>query len=306
MFKFKNTINKNNKEFVNSSNKIKTGLSALFNGKKLDEDILEEFENLMITADININIVNEIVEFLRKNKFDKSITVEEIKEIIFKKIKNVFSGITNKNIELNTKPYVMMFLGVNGSGKTTVIGKLAYQLKQEGKKVLLAGCDTFRVGATEQLSIWKDRAGVDIVSAEKDGEDPASVAYKAIVKAKQENYDVLLIDTAGRLQNNTNLMNELSKIEKVIKKVDESAPHNSVIVLDGTTGQNAIKQVELFQKYVNIDNIIINKMDGSSKGGILVSIVDKFKKPVLAVGVGEGIEDIENFDVDEFVSGLLG
>lgn len=306
MFKFKNTINKNNKEFVNSSNKIKTGLSALFNGKKLDEDILEEFENLMITADININIVNEIVEFLRKNKFDKSITVEEIKEIIFKKIKNVFSGITNKNIELNIKPYVMMFLGVNGSGKTTIIGKLAYQLKQEGKKVLLAGCDTFRVGATEQLSIWKDRAGVDIVSAEKEGEDPASVAYKAIVKAKQENYDVLLIDTAGRLQNNTNLMNELSKIEKVIKKVDETAPHNSVIVLDGTTGQNAIKQVELFQKYVNIDNIIINKMDGTSKGGILVSIVDKFKKPILAVGVGEGIEDIENFDVDEFVSGLLG
>ena len=306
MFKFKNTINKNNKEFVNSSNKIKTGLSALFNGKKLDEDILEEFENLMITADININIVNEIVEFLRKNKFDKSITVEEIKEIIFKKIKNVFSGITNKNIELNIKPYVMMFLGVNGSGKTTIIGKLAYQLKQEGKKVLLAGCDTFRVGATEQLSIWKDRAGVDIVSAEKEGEDPASVAYKAIVKAKQENYDVLLIDTAGRLQNNTNLMNELSKIEKVIKKVDETAPHNSVIVLDGTTGQNAIKQVELFQKYVNIDNIIINKMDGTSKGGILVSIVDKFKKPILAVGVGEGVEDIENFDVDGFVGGLLG
>ena len=306
MFKFKNTINKNNKEFINSSNKIKTGLSALFNGKKLDEDILEEFENLMITADININIVNDIVEFLRKNKFDKNITTEEVKEIIFKKIKNVFSGVVSKNIELNKTPYVMMFLGVNGSGKTTVIGKLAYQLKQEGKKVLLAGCDTFRVGATEQLSIWKDRAGVDIVSAEKEGEDPASVAYKAIVKAKQENYDVLLIDTAGRLQNNTNLMNELSKIEKVIKKVDESAPHNSVIVLDGTTGQNAIKQVELFQKYVNIDNIIINKMDGSSKGGILVSIVDKFKKPVLAVGVGEGVEDIKNFDVDEFVSGLLG
>lgn len=306
MFKFKNTINKNNEEFINSSNKIKTGLSALFNGKKLDENILEEFENLMITADININIVNDIVEFLRKHKFDKNITAEEVKEIIFKKIKSVFNGVVNKNIELNTKPYVMMFLGVNGSGKTTIIGKLAYQLKQEGKKVLLAGCDTFRVGATEQLSIWKDRAGVDIVSAEKEGEDPASVAYKAIVKAKQENYDVLLIDTAGRLQNNTNLMNELSKIEKVIKKVDETAPHNSVIVLDGTSGQNTVKQVELFQKYVNIDNIIINKMDGTSKGGILVSIVDRFKKPILAVGVGERIEDIENFDVDEFVSGLLG
>ena len=306
MFKFKNTINKNNEEFINSSNKIKTGLSALFNGKKLDENILEEFENLMITADININIVNDIVEFLRKHKFDKNITTEEVKEIIFKKIKSVFNGVANKNIELDKKPYVMMFLGVNGSGKTTIIGKLAHQLKQEGKKVLLAGCDTFRVGATEQLSIWKDRANVDIVSTEKEGEDPASVAYRAIVKAKQENYDVLLIDTAGRLQNNTNLMNELSKIEKVVKKVDETAPHNSVIVLDGTTGQNAIKQVELFQKYVNIDNIIINKMDGTSKGGILVSIVDKFKKPILAVGVGEGIEDIENFDVDEFVGGLLG
>lgn len=306
MFKFKNTINKNDKEFINSSNKIKTGLSALFNGKKLDDNVLEEFENLMITADININIVNRIVEFLRKNKFDKNITAEEVKDIVFKKIKNVFNGVVNKDIELDKKPYVMMFLGVNGSGKTTIIGKLAHQLKQDGKKVLLAGCDTFRVGATEQLNIWKDRANVDIVSAEKDGEDPASVAYRAILKAKQENYDVLLIDTAGRLQNNTNLMNELSKIEKVIKKVDESAPHNSVIVLDGTTGQNAIKQVELFQKYVNIDNIVINKMDGSSRGGILVSIVDRFRKPILAVGVGEGIEDIENFDVDEFVSGLLG
>lgn len=305
MFKFMNTISKNDKELINSSSKIKSGLSALFNGKKLDENILEELENLMITADININIVNDIIEFLRKNKFDKSITADEVKDIIFKKIKNIFNGIINKNITLDKKPYVMMFLGVNGSGKTTIIGKLAHQLKQDGKKVLLAGCDTFRVGATEQLSIWKDRAGADIVSAEKEGEDPASVAYKAIIKAKQEDYDVLLIDTAGRLQNNTNLMNELSKIEKVVKKIDETAPHNSVIVLDGTTGQNAIKQVELFQKYVNIDNIIINKMDGTSKGGILVSIVDKFKKPILAVGVGEKIEDIKNFDADEFINNLL-
>lgn len=305
MFRFSNTINKNDEELAKSSSKIKNGLLSIFNSKKLDENMLEELEELLITSDININIVNEIIDFLRKNKFDKSITIDDVKSIIFKKIKNTFSGIVNKEVTLDKKPYVMMFLGVNGSGKTTVIGKLAYQLKQNDKKVLLAACDTFRVGAMEQLKIWAKRAGVDIVTAEKEGEDPASVAYKAMIKAQQNDYDVLLIDTAGRLQNNVNLMNELSKVEKIIKKIDNSAPHNNVIVLDATSGQNTIKQVDLFQKYVNIDNIIINKMDGTSKGGILVSIVDKFKKPILAVGVGEKIEDIKNFDVDEFINNLL-
>ena len=305
MFRFSNTINKNDEELAKSSSKIKNGLLSIFNSKKLDENMLEELEELLITSDININIVNEIIDFLRKNKFDKSITIDDVKSIIFKKIKNTFSGILNKEVTLDKKPYVMMILGVNGSGKTTVIGKLAYQLKQNDKKVLLAACDTFRVGATEQLKIWAKRAGVDIVTAEKEGEDPASVAYKAMIKAQQNDYDVLLIDTAGRLQTNVNLMNELSKVEKIIKKIDNSAPHNNVIVLDATSGQNTIKQVDLFQKYVNIDNIIINKMDGTSKGGILVSIVDKFKKPILAVGVGEKIEDIKNFDVDEFINNLL-
>ena len=305
MFRFSSTISNNDKELSKTSTKIKSGLSAIFSGKKIDDNMLEELENLLITSDININIVNDIINYLNKNKFDKNVSIDDIKEIIYKKIKNIFIDVHEKNIEFDKKPYIMMFLGVNGSGKTTIIGKLAYQLKENGKKVLLAACDTFRVGATEQLKIWSEKAQVDIITANKDGEDPASVAYRAVLKAKQENYDVLLIDTAGRLQNNSNLMNELSKIEKVIKKIDNTAPHNNVIVLDATTGQNSIKQVELFQKYVTIDNIVINKMDGTSKGGILVSIVDKFKKPIFAVGVGEKIDDIKNFDIDEFIKNLL-
>lgn len=305
MFKFLNTVNRNDEELKKSSSKIKSGLSAIFSGKKLDKETLENLEELLITADINVNIVNDIISFLEKNKYDKNISIDEIKDIIFKKINMIFSDITYKDIDFCKKPYIMMFLGVNGSGKTTIIGKLAYQLKQNNKKVLLAACDTFRVGATEQLKIWAEKANVDIITAEKTGEDPASVAYKSVLKATNENYDILLIDTAGRLQNNTNLMGELAKIEKVIKKIDNTAPHNNVIVLDATTGQNSIKQVELFQKYVSVDNIIINKMDGTSKGGILVSIIDKFKKPILAIGVGEQIEDIKNFDKEEFIKSLL-
>ena len=283
--------------------KIKTGLSSIFTGKKLDEEMIEELENILITSDINVNIVNNITNFLRKNKYDKDINIDDVKTIIFNEISKIFSTIKNDSIILDKKPYVIMFSGVNGSGKTTVIGKIANKYKKDGKKVLLAACDTFRAGAVEQLNEWKNKANVDIITEEK--ADPASIAYKAYNKAKNEDYDLLLIDTAGRLQNNANLMAELSKIQNVLKKIDNSLPHKSIIVLDATTGQNAIKQMELFSKAINIDNIIINKMDGTSKGGVLVSIIDQFKKPIIAVGVGEKIEDIEDFDNEKFIKNLI-
>ena len=283
--------------------KIKTGLSSIFTGKKLDEEMIEELENILITSDININIVNNITNFLRKNKYDKNVSIDDIKTIIFNEINKIFSTIKNDSIVLDKKPYVIMFSGVNGSGKTTIIGKIANKYKKQGKKVLLGACDTFRAGAVEQLNEWKNKANVDIITEKK--ADPASIAYKAYNKAKNEDYDLLLIDTAGRLQNNTNLMAELSKIQNVLKKIDDSLPHKSIIVLDATTGQNAIKQMDIFSKALNIDSVIINKMDGTSKGGVLVSVVDQFKKPIIAVGVGEKIEDIEDFNSEKFIKNLV-
>ena len=283
--------------------KIKSGLSSIFIGRKLDEEMIEELENILITSDININIVNNITNFLRKNKYDKNVSIDDVKTIIFNEINKIFSTIKSDSIVLDKKPYVIMFSGVNGSGKTTIIGKIANKYKKQGKKVLLGACDTFRAGAVEQLNEWKNKANVDIITEEK--ADPASIAYKSYNKAKNEDYDLLLIDTAGRLQNNTNLMAELSKIQNVLKKIDNSLPHKSIIVLDATTGQNAIKQMELFSKAINIDSIIINKMDGTSKGGVLVSVVDQFKKPIIAVGVGEKIEDIEDFNNEKFINNLI-
>lgn len=308
MFTFLNTIKKEDGELDNSSKKIKVGLTSIFTGKKLDDDIIEELEDLLISSDININVVNSIIDYIRKNRYGKEVDVNDIKKIIFQRLKHIFSDISTDGIEFNKKPYVLMFIGVNGSGKTTIIGKLANELKKNNKKVLLAGCDTFRAGATEQLEIWKDRIGVDMVKSEKDKGDPSSVAYRALQKAKAEGYDVLMIDTAGRLQNNVNLMGELTKIENVLKKIDEDidSAKKTILVLDATTGQNSVKQFELFDKAVNVDGVIMNKMDGTSKGGILVSIVEKFRKPIYALGVGEKIDDVKNFNVDEYLSNLIG
>ncbi len=307
MFKFLSSVKKEDKELIKSSTKIKIGLSSIFSGKKLDNETIEELEDLLISSDISINIVNNIVDFLKKNRFGKEVTVEDIKEIIFKKLKQIFNEAKDNTITFDSSPYVLMFVGVNGCGKTTIIGKLANELKKENKKVLLAACDTFRAGAAEQLEVWKDRAEVDIIRAEKENSDPASVAFKAFKKAKEENYDILIIDTAGRLQNNINLMAELSKIENVLRKIDEKVDSfkKNILVLDATTGQNSLKQFEIFNKSVNIDGIVMNKMDGTSKGGILVSIVEKFRKPVYLLGVGEKIGDLKNFDTDEFLRNLL-
>lgn len=306
MFKFLSKQSNEDKELVKTSDKISKGFLSIFNGKKLDEDTLVDLEELLISADINVRIVNDIIKFLRENKYDKEITIEDIKEIIYKKLEKIFIDVVDSNISFDKKPYVIMFVGVNGSGKTTFIGKLANRLALEGKKVLLAACDTFRAGAVEQLKIWAEKSKVDIILPEKEKQDPASVAFKAYNEAKTKDYDVLLIDTAGRLQNNTNLMNELTKIKNVLNKIDSSIPHKVLLSLDATVGQNSSNQVLLFNEAVKIDGIIMNKLDGSAKGGVLISIVSEFKKPVVAIGIGEKIDDIRDFDYKDYLKKLLG
>ena len=294
---------------IKTSDKISKGISSIFNSKKIDEESLEELEALLIKSDVNFNITNNIVSSIRNTKFKKEVEVKDIKDIIFNKLNTVLNSacFCDKKQENNNKPHVILFLGVNGSGKTTIIGKLANQIKKnEGGKVLLAACDTFRAGAREQLKIWAERSECDIYFDAREGVDPASVAYKALEKAKNEGYDYLLIDTAGRLQNNINLMNELKKIITVLKKIDDTKPDETLIVLDASTGQHSIKQMEEFSKNITIDGIIMNKLDGTSKGGALISIIDAFKKPIFAVGMGEKIEDIRDFDNTEFLQEILG
>ena len=306
MFNFISKKTNKEKDLIKNSSKIAKGLSSFFNYKKIDEELLENIEELLISSDINVHIVESIVDFIRKTKFNKETTINDIKEIIYSKLLNVFENVKSNEIDFDKKPCVMIFLGVNGSGKTTFIGKFVNKLKKEGKKVLLAGCDTFRIGASEQLDVWAKRSDVDIVLKDKEQQDPASVAYKAYSKAINENYDILIIDTAGRLQNNTNLMNELIKIVNVIKKIDSNVNYKKFLVLDATVGQNSNSQASIFNEALDVDGIIMNKFDGTAKGGSLISIVDSIKKPIIAIGTGEGIEDINDFDVDVYLKNLLG
>lgn len=289
-----------------SADKISTGLFSIFSGKKIDDELLEELEELLIASDLGIDITNKVINEIKKNKYSKSSTTEDIKLILSKHIKEFLHNSEKQLvIDEKRKPYILMFVGINGVGKTTVIGKIAKKLKEEGKKVLIAACDTFRAGAVEQLELWCDKVGVEIVKAEKTGMDPSSVAYRALEKAKNENYDVLLVDTAGRMQNNINLMNELQKIERVLKKLDDKGIDETILVLDATIGQNAKKQVEIFNKMLNVSGLIMNKMDGTAKGGILVSIVHEFKKPIYAIGIGEGVDDLQEFNADDYIKSLL-
>ena len=295
-----------NNKIDKSSSVISKGLFSIFTGKKIDDSILEELENLLISSDLGFNVTDKILTEIKKNKYNKLVNIEDIKNIIAKYIKTILLN-SEKDLKVkeNKKPYIMMFIGVNGVGKTTIIGKIAKNLREDGKKVLIGACDTFRAGAVEQLEKWANDSKVEIIKSEKEGADPSSIAYQATEKAKKENYDVLLLDTAGRMQNNVNLMSELEKISRVVKKVNETDIDENILVLDATTGQNTKKQVEIFNKKMNISGIIMNKMDGTSKGGILVSIYDEYKKPIYAIGVGEKIDDLQKFNVDDYVNNLL-
>lgn len=287
-----------------TSNNISKSISQVFTHKKLDEQALHDIEEALILSDMGTEVASDIIKAIAHDKFEKDISEGEVKEIIANKISAQLQPIAKQLAILPLKPMVLLVCGVNGNGKTTTIGKLAAKYKSQGKKVMLAACDTFRAAAVEQLEIWANRTGCTLVKGESNA-DPASVAFKALEKAKAEGVDMLMIDTAGRLHNKTDLMDELAKIIRVIKKLDESAPHETLLVLDATTGQNALAQVETFKNLVQISGLIITKLDGTAKGGILLAIAKKYALPVYAIGVGEGIEDLNSFNPEDFAKALI-
>lgn len=271
----------------------------------LDDTMLESLEELLISADMGVDTALRISANIAAGRLGKKLSAAEIKEILASEVANVLSDVARPMPLYAKRPQVVLVVGVNGSGKTTTIGKLASQFKAAGKSVVIAAGDTFRAAAVEQLQVWGDRAGVPVMTA-PEGSDPASLAFEAMQKAEADGADLLMIDTAGRLQNRQDLMEELAKIVRVIRKKDPSAPHNTLLVLDATTGQNALSQVEIFQKVADVSGLVMTKLDGTAKGGVLVALADKFGLPIHAIGVGEQIDDLQPFDPDEFAKALTG
>jgi fused signal recognition particle receptor len=289
-----------------STKRVTESITGLFTKKKLDQQTLDELEDALIQADLGVSVAARLVEKLGKERFGKEVTDEEVRSAFADDIAEILAPVAVQlAIDPAHRPHVVLVIGVNGSGKTTTIAKMAHLFKSEGKKVMLAAGDTFRAAAVEQLKVWGDRAGVPVVSRQT-GADAAGLAYEALEKAKAEGCDVLLIDTAGRLHNKTNLMEELAKIVRVIRKLDPSAPHSSLLVLDATVGQNAHAQVETFKNLSPVDALVVTKLDGSAKGGVLVALAEKFKLPVVAIGVGEGIDDLRPFEAQAFARSLMG
>ena len=289
-----------------STKRVTESITSLFTKRKLDQKTLDELEEILIQADLGVGVAARLVGKLGKERFGKEVTDEEVRAAFADDIAEILQPVAHPlTIDPHHKPHVVLVVGVNGSGKTTTIAKMAHVQKAEGRKVMLAAGDTFRAAAVEQLRVWGDRAGVPVIFKET-GADAAGLAYEAVEKARKENVDVLLIDTAGRLHNKSNLMEEMAKIVRVIRKVDATAPHSCLLVLDATTGQNAHAQVETFKTMAPIDALVVTKLDGSAKGGVLVALAEKFKLPVVAIGVGEGIDDLKPFEARAFARGLMG
>ena len=271
----------------------------------LDDDMLEQLEELLIAADMGVDTALRVTANMAEGRFGKKLSVAEIKALMADEIARIMDPVARPLPLYPKTPQVVLVVGVNGSGKTTTIGKLASQFKAAGKPVVIAAGDTFRAAAVEQLQVWGERAGVPVLTAAQ-GSDPASLAFDAMTQAEAEGADLLLIDTAGRLQNRSDLMEELAKIVRVIRKKDESAPHNTLLVLDATTGQNALNQVKVFQDISDVSGLVMTKLDGTAKGGVLVALADKFGLPIHAIGVGEQIDDLSPFDPQEFADALVG
>ena len=289
-----------------SSSKLTDGISGIFTKRKLDASTLEELEELLISADMGVKTSAKIVAAFGANRQDKDISEEEIKAKLAEEIEKILLP-CQKSLEIdsNQKPFVILMIGVNGAGKTTTIGKLAQKLKQQGKKVSLIAADTFRAAAVEQLQVWGERADVRVFTG-PNGCDSAGLCYDGLAQAIKAGDDVVFIDTAGRLQNKSGLMDELKKIDKVIKKIIPTAPHATILTLDATNGQNAMAQVEIFGEALKVDGLVMTKLDGTAKGGILAAIADEHPTPVFYIGVGESIEDLNEFNADEFARGLMG
>lgn len=296
--KLKNGLNKTKKSF---DEKINTVFSSF---RKVDEDFLEELEEILIMSDIgmdtSVKIINHLRERIKKEKIEDE---EDVKKALREEMQKILE-VTDTSLHLNTKPSVILVVGVNGVGKTTSIGKIANRLAKDGKKVVVAAADTFRAAAVEQLEVWAKRSGADIVKREE-GVDPASVVYDAIKITKEKNADVLIVDTAGRLHNKKYLMDELNKIQKVINKEMSEADKEVLLVIDGTTGQNAISQVKAFKEEADITGLVLTKLDGTAKGGVVIGIVEENKIPVKFIGVGEQIDDMEIFNAGEFVKAII-
>ena len=289
-----------------STQRITQSITGIFTKKKLDQKTLDELEDVLIQADLGVAVAGQLVANLKRTRFDKEVTDEEVRGAFADDIADILAPVAQSlAIDSAKKPHVVLVVGVNGSGKTTTIGKMARQFTEEGRKVMIAAGDTFRAAAVEQLRIWGDRSKVPVIARET-GADAAVLAFEALKAAQDAQADVLLIDTAGRLQNKAGLMQELAKIVRVIRKLDESAPHSCLLVLDATVGQNAHSQVEVFREMVQVDGLVLTKLDGTAKGGVLVALAEKFKVPVVAIGVGEGIDDLRPFDARQFARGLMG
>ncbi len=291
----------------------KTGLLGRLTGRAdaqaprrvLDDDMLEQLEEVLIQSDMGVDTALRVTANMAEGRLGRRLSTREIQELLAGEIARIMETVARPLPLYPKRPQVVLVVGVNGSGKTTTIGKLASQFRAAGKSVVIAAGDTFRAAAVEQLQVWGERAGVPVLTA-PEGSDPASLAFDAMTQAEADGADLLLIDTAGRLQNRTDLMEELAKIVRVIRKKDESAPHNTLLVLDATTGQNALSQVDTFQKISDVSGLVMTKLDGTAKGGVLVALADKFGLPIHAIGVGEQIDDLAPFDPEEFAAALTG
>ncbi|MEO0905345.1 MAG: signal recognition particle-docking protein FtsY, partial [Pseudomonadota bacterium] len=273
--------------------------------RTLDDDMLEQLEELLITADMGVDTALRVTANMAEGRLGRKLSVQEIKELMAQEVSRIMDPVARPMPLYAKTPQVVLVVGVNGSGKTTTIGKLASQFRAAGKKVVIAAGDTFRAAAVEQLQVWGERAGVPVLTA-PEGSDPASLAFDAMTQAQADGADLLMIDTAGRLQNRADLMEELAKIVRVIRKKDPDAPHNTLLVLDATTGQNAVQQVKVFQELADVSGLVMTKLDGTAKGGVLVALADKFGLPIHAIGVGEQIDDLAPFDPDDFAAALVG
>ena len=271
----------------------------------LDDAMLESLEELLIQADMGVDTAVRVTANIAEGRFGRRVSTGELRQALAAEVTRIMEPVARPMPLYPSRPQVVLVVGVNGSGKTTTIGKLASQFKAAGKQVVIAAGDTFRAAAVEQLQIWGKRAGVPVLTA-PEGSDPASLAFDALTRARADGADLLMIDTAGRLQNRQDLMEELAKIVRVIRKVDPTAPHNTLLVLDATTGQNAVTQVDIFRRIADVSGLVMTKLDGTAKGGVLVALADKFGLPIHAIGVGEQIDDLAPFDPEEFAKALVG
>ena len=289
-----------------TSAKLTSGITDLFSKRKLDAGTIDDLEDLLIQSDLGVATTGRITSAIGKGRFEKGISADEVRGILANEVERVLTPVAKPlAIDPARKPHVIMMVGVNGTGKTTTIGKLAQKFRSEGKSVVLAAGDTFRAAAIDQLKVWGERTGCPVV-ARNVGEDASGLAFDALKQAQTTGADVLLLDTAGRLQNKQGLMEELEKVIRVLKKLDSTAPHDVILVLDATTGQNALQQVEVFRDRAGVTGLVMTKLDGTARGGILVAISEKFGLPVHAVGVGEGADDLQPFAASEFAHAIAG